>query len=303
MSGFRDAVNRRIFTLVGKVAPRLPHRAVLGLARAGGAVAASFGGTHVRRFKHNVGTTLGLPESAGPAGDWSAEDAVPASLARAGIASWIRNYLEVLALGGWPDERVLGRVTTNVPAEQVVRGALADTGAVVALPHLGNWDWAGAWACLTQMPVTTVAERLGEAEFAAYTRIREQLGMKVLAHDDPAAVPELIAAARAHRLVCLMADRDLVGSGVPVNWAGNTVTVPAGPAMVARRSGATLFAAATHYTEDGLVIVFSDPIPTMPGRDGLVQMMQQVIDFFVDQVRRHPQDWHLMQPFFDLDRR
>lgn len=293
MSALRDAVNRRIFTLVGRIAPRLPHPAVLALSRLGGAIAGSLPSSHVDQFRLNVATTLDLPAGRG----------VPRSLARAGIASWVRNYLEVLALGGLPRERILRRVTTNAPGEQVVRRTLADTGAVVALPHLGNWDLAGAWACLTKMPVSTVAERLGEAEFAAYTRIRERLGMQVLAHDDPAAVPELIAAARQHRLVCLMADRDLVGSGVPVSWAGKQITVPAGPAMVARRSGATLFAAATHFTDDGLTIVFSAPIPTLPGRDGLVQMMQQVTDFFVDQVRRHPQDWHLMQPFFDLDRR
>lgn len=293
MTGFRDAVNRRLFTLLGRIAPRLPHRALLVLSRVGGAAAGSLPGTHARRFEINVGTTLGLP----------AADGFPKSLTRAGIASWVRNYLEVLALGGWSRQRILRRVSTNAPGEQVVRRALADTGAVVALPHLGNWDLAGAWACLTKMPVSTVAERLGDAEFAAYTRIRERLGMRVFAHDDPVAVPELIAAARQHRLVCLMADRDLVGSGVPVTWAGKQVTVPAGPAMVARRSGATLFAAATHFTDEGLAIVFSDPIPTLPGREGLVQMMQQVTDFFVDQVRRHPQDWHLMQPFFDLNRR
>lgn len=296
MSRLRDTVNRQIFALVGKLAPRLPDPVMLALSRIGGAVVGSLPTTHVMRYRANVGTTLALPPRR------QGVRLAPPALARAGIASWVRNYLEVLALGGWPRERILRRVQTNHDGEQVVRGALADTGAVVALPHLGNWDLAGAWACLTQMPVTTVAERLGEAEFAAYTRIREHLGLQVLAHDDPAAVPELIAAARAHRLICLMADRDLVGSGVEVDWAGERIRVPAGPAMVARRSGATLFAAATHYTDQGMVIWFSDPIETQPGRDGLVAMMQQVCDFFIEQIRLYPQDWHLMQPFFDLDR-
>ena len=50
-------------------------------------------------------------------------------------------------------------MTTN---EQPLRDGFrrGRSGAIVALPHMGNWDLAGAWACLTGMPVTTVAERL-----------------------------------------------------------------------------------------------------------------------------------------------
>ena len=72
--------------------------------------------------------------------------------------------------------------------ESVLRTAYAGTGAVVALPHSGNWDLAGAWACLTGMPVATVAEQLSEAEYAAFMTFREGLGMTVLSHRDPAAI-------------------------------------------------------------------------------------------------------------------
>ena len=65
-----------------------------------------------------------------------------------------------------------GRVVTV--NESVLRTAYAGPGAVVALPHSGNWDLAGAWACLTGMPVTTVAEQLSEAEYAAFMAFRER---------------------------------------------------------------------------------------------------------------------------------
>ena len=44
-----------------------------------------------------------------------------------------------------------------------MRAAYASTGAVIALPHSGNWDLAGAYAELTGMPVTTVAEAAAPA--------------------------------------------------------------------------------------------------------------------------------------------
>ncbi|MDO5682961.1 MAG: hypothetical protein Q4G46_09065, partial [Propionibacteriaceae bacterium] len=141
-------------------------------------------------------------------------------------------------------------------------------------------------------------ENLGPQEFAAFSKLRGRLGMEVLAHDDPGTVGALINAVRRGRVVCLLSDRDLPGTGVPVSFAGQPVTMPAGPALVARRTGATLLSAAGHYVGDGMVLEISRPIPTQPGRDGLVAMTQQIADFFTDQVRRAPADWHLLQPFF-----
>ncbi len=111
------------------------------------------------------------------------------------------------------------------------RATMAATGAVVALPHSGNWDLAGAWACVTRLPVTTVAEALPNGDFESFLRFRERLGMEVLSHRDPGALIKLIGAVRRGRLVCLLADRDLAGRGLPVRWRGHPITMPAGPGI------------------------------------------------------------------------
>jgi KDO2-lipid IV(A) lauroyltransferase len=218
------------------------------------------------------------------------------ALVRAGLASYLRNFYEVLALPGWPPSRVLDVVSTT--GEETLREAFATRGAVVALPHSANWDLAGAWACRTGMPVTTVAEQLGDPEFRAFVAFRESLGMAVLSHTDPATLPALIEAARRRRLVCLVADRDLAGTGVPVSWAGHRITMPGGPALVARRSGAALIPAVCSYTATGMHISFGAAIEERPGRTGLAAMTQDVADFFAAEIARHPEDWHMMQPFF-----
>ncbi|WP_432557530.1 phosphatidylinositol mannoside acyltransferase [Granulicoccus sp. GXG6511] len=278
----RDWINRQIFALGRHVAPRLGPAAVRGLGRA-----AYFGArldhTHLETYRHNLRIVLGREPDE--------------TLLRAGIASWVRTYVEVLALPAWSRDEVLDRVVTV--GERHFRGAMAGPGAVVALPHLGNWDLAGAWACLSGFPVTTVAENLGPREFAAFSAIRGRLGMEVVAHDDPGALGELVGAVRRGRLVCLLSDRDLAGTGLPVRFADRIVTMPSGPALVARRTGATLLAAAGRYTDDGMVLEISAPISARPGRAGLIAMTQDIADFFLDQVRRAPADWHMLQPFFD----
>ena len=215
---------------------------------------------------------------------------------RAALRSYLRNFYEVLALPAWSEAEIQRRVRAiNEPA---VRDAHAGPGAVVALPHSGNWDLAGAWACVTGMPVTTVAEQLSDPDYAAFVAFRESLGLEVVSHRDPGALAALIEAIHCRRVICLLADRDLSGTGITVSWRGQSITMPAGPAIVARRTGAALLPAVCQFTEDGMVIIIGDPITHRQGRDGLAAMMQDVADFFADTIARQPEDWHMMQPFF-----
>lgn len=287
MSEARNWLNRQLFDLGARLCPALSIRTVRRLGALVAVPVAAADGVHLRTYRENLTRVLGHPPSE--------------ATVRAGVASWLRTWLEVLALPSWSTGDILDRVATT--GERHLRSAHAGPGAVVALPHLGNWDLAGAWACVTGLPVTTVAENLGDREFAAFSAIRSRLGMQVLRHDDPAAMDELLAAVHRGRVVCLLSDRDLTGSGLPVRFAGHPITMPAGPALIARRSGAALLAAAGRYTADGMVLDISAPIPARPGGDGLIAMTQDIADFCTSAIRRAPADWHVFQPFFDRSTR
>ena len=282
----RNGLIRGVYRFGWRVAPRLPAWSVSVIISAGSWAALLADGTHVRTLHHNLLQATGAP--------------VGNDLVRAALKSYLRNFYEVLALPGWTDAEIRHRVSAvNEPA---VREAHAGSGAVVALPHSGNWDLAGAWACVTGMPVTTVVEQLPPAEFAAFLAFREGLGMQVLSHRDPEVLSALADAIDRRRVVCLLADRDLPGTGVPVSWRGQHITMPAGPAILARRTGAALLPAVCQFTERGMTIIIGNKVPPRPGRDGLVAMMQDVADFFADTIARQPHDWHMMQPFFvDLE--
>ena len=279
----RDAVLRTVYRAGWRVAARVPDPVVRAGGATGARLATRAGGLHVELLRHNLSVATGMPAS----------DA----LVRAALRSYLRTFWEVLALPGWGPAATVARVRTE--GEERLRAAHAGPGSVVALPHSGNWDLAGAWACGTGMSVTTVAERLSDAEFTSFVAFREQLGMEVHSHRDPGTIAALAAALRRGRLVCLVADRDLDGRGVPVSWRGHPVTLPAGPAMVARRTGAVLLPAVCSYEGERMLIRFGEPVPPRPGRDGLVAMTQDVADFFSAQIAAAPQDWHMLQPFFD----
>ncbi len=271
-----------LYRLGWRIGPRLPGWLTAAVITIGSRRSVRHNGRHVQTLRGNLTVILGRP--------------VDDDLVRRAVASYLRNFVEVLALPGWSAQDVRSRVSTI--NETVLHTAYAGAGAVVVLPHSGNWDLAGAWACVSGMPVTTVAEQLGEAEYADFVAFREQLGMEVISHRNPTAISELVFAVRRRRLVCLMADRDLEQTGVSVRWNGEATTMPAGPAMIARRSGAALIPAVCQFTATGMKIIFGQPIAPEPGRLGLQAMTQQVADFFAATIMDQPEDWHMMQPFF-----
>jgi phosphatidylinositol dimannoside acyltransferase len=278
----RNWLLRGLYRFGWQVGARLPPRLVALIISAASWVALRHDGVHVRTLRRNLALTTGAP--------------VHRQLLRAALNSYLRNFYEVLALPAWSVNEIGRRVSAI--NEPVVRGAHAGPGVVVALPHSGNWDLAGAWASATGMPVTTVAEQLSDAEYAAFVAFRKGLGLEVVSHRDPRALTRLLDAIHCRRVVCLLADRDLSGTGVPVSWRGHSITMPAGPAIVARRTGAALVPAVCQFTEDGMAIIIGEPIASRAGKDGLVAMMQEVADFFADTIARKPEDWHMMQPFF-----
>ncbi|CAN5681762.1 phosphatidylinositol mannoside acyltransferase [soil metagenome] len=224
------------------------------------------------------------------------------ALTHAAVRSYLRYWCESFRLPSWPIEDVVRR--TRTVDEHHVRDAHAQgRGVVVPLPHMGNWDWAGAWACATGMPLSTVAERLEPErlydEFVAY---RNTLGMEILPlTGGDAAMPRLEEWVRGGGLVCLLADRDLSRTSVEVELCGARARMPRGPALLARRTGAPLVPVTLHYVGTDMTITFHAPVPHAEGDAGLVAMMQGVADAFTEGFRAHPQDWHMMQRVFAED--
>lgn len=248
-------------------------------------------GTGVRQLESNLlRAAPGLTEAA------------RSELCRAGVRSYFRYWHEVFRLPAWSAARTVDSVVTT-GEEKLRAGFSGGRGAIIALPHMANWDHAGAWACLTGMPVSTVAERLRpDSLFDRFVAYREQLGMEVIAlngRGNP--MMTLKASLGAGRLVCLLADRDLTGTGVEVELLGESARIAGGPAALSRMTGAPLVALTLVNQGPLMRLDFSDPIAPRRGRQGLVEMTQDIADWFTAGIRRTPADWHMLQPVFVSD--
>ncbi|MGH3354356.1 MAG: phosphatidylinositol mannoside acyltransferase [Nocardioidaceae bacterium] len=249
-------------------------------------------GSGVRRLQANL--RRACPE---------ATDAEIDELSRQGVRSYLRYWCEAFRLPVWSRDLVLERMVVH--HEHRLRDAYAEgRGVVIPLPHLANWDMAGAWACMTGMPLTTVAERLQpERLFRRFVAYRESLGMEVLPLTGGAEPPlrTLFARARAGRLICLVADRDLSASGVEVQLLGAPARLPGGPAAIARTTGAPLLPATLAYDGPRMHLTVHERVAPVTGSEGLREMTQGVADAFSEAIRAHPQDWHMLQRVFTDD--
>jgi KDO2-lipid IV(A) lauroyltransferase len=184
--------------------------------------------------------------------------------------------------------------------EQHLRDAVhSGRGVIVALPHVGSWEWGAMFLADVGWPMTAVVERLEPPDlFEWFVAKREAIGLSVIPLDDGAggAVARVL---RDGGTVGLLCDRDLQRNGIEVDLLGATTTVPAGPATLAIRSGAILLCAAV-YSGPGRDhhVVVTPPIDTSRQgrlREDVARVTQDVARELGWLIRRAPEQWHVLQ--------
>jgi KDO2-lipid IV(A) lauroyltransferase len=218
-------------------------------------------------------------------------------LVNAGIRSSMRYWCDTFRFPSWSKERLIS--TTICDNENFLRDPIAEKrGCIVALPHAGNWDHAGAYFCATGIPLTTVAEHLKpEKLFRKFLEYRTAIGMEVLDLNSRS-IAVLSQRLRAGKLIALVADRDLSKNGIPVNFFGKGAQMPAGPALLAIQTGADLITAFVKYEDVGIRIIFEEAIAVPESGsvpEKAASMTQIMADRFANHLAVNTVDWHMMQ--------
>ncbi len=219
---------------------------------------------------------------------------------------YARYYVESFRLPSMSNAAV-ARPFTIEGWERVLQGLEAGNGVILALPHLGGWEWAGRWMTDQGFKMTVVVEALDPPElFEWFADLRQDLGMTVVP-TGPKAGPAVLKALRANETVCLLCDRDLERSGIPVEFFGERTTLPAGPATLALRTGAVLLPVGCYFTSkyNGHHAVVRPPVPTVRRGEGLRDDITRVTEALAREleflIRRAPEQWHLFQPNWPSD--
>ena len=218
-------------------------------------------------------------------------------LTKQGMRSYLRYWFDTFRLSKWSKNRIIS--TTQVIRENLLRDpVLAKQGCIVALPHAGNWDHAAAYFCSTGITLTAVVEKLKpEAIFRKFLAYRESIGIEAISHKEKT-IPILTQRLQDGKLIALVADRDMSRNGVEVNFFGKTSKMPAGPAILAIKTGAPLITAYVRYLPGGIEIIFDETIkPTNSGseEEQIKLITQSMADNFAKRIKEYPVDWHMLQ--------
>ena len=250
-------------------------------------------GSSVRRLEANLARVLGPV----------APDELRAA-SREGMRSYMRYWCDAFRLPGWDAARIDTFELRN--AARLAEPVESGRGAICALPHMGNWDLAGAWASQHISPVHSVAEKLEpERLFRAFIDFRESLGMHIHGLGDPGVYGQLRATLEDGGMVALLADRDLSATGIDVEFFGATARFPAGPAALAVDTGAALVPVSLSWEGHNAAEALPEiAVPTTGDRNERIRVMTQgVATAFEGAIAEHPTDWHMLQRLWleDLD--
>jgi lauroyl/myristoyl acyltransferase len=219
--------------------------------------------------------------------------------------SYARYWLEMFRL---PHART-AEVEANIDVvgyEHIEAGLAAGRGVILALPHLGGWEYAGVWVVKAKgNRLLVVVEPVEPPElFEWFVRVRAAMGMDVVALG-PEAASASLRALRDNWLLALVCDRDLRGDGVEVEFFGEKTTMPAGPAMLALRGGAVIVPVAVYFRpQGGHHAVVRPPLDTTRRgslRDDVARITQDLAREFEGLIAAEPQQWHLLQPNWPSD--
>lgn len=271
----------------------MPLPMARAMFRAGADRAVAKRGPGVLRLERNLRNVLGHPPS-----DEFLRDA---------MRSYARYWLEAFRLPSLSPSQL--RMCFRLEGlDDLVKNNESGTGSIVALPHGGNWDAAGAMVTANGVPLTTVAERLKpEALYRRFLDFRESLGMRIIPHSGGGQpVDELMRALDRGHVVPLLADRDLSRRGVEVDFFSGRTKMPAGPALLAIRTGAPLYVVSMWFEPDVPCGQMSGPIAVPAADVGPLDvrvklLTQRVADELARGIAAHPVDWHMLQKLWLTD--
>ena len=286
MNRLKDLLSAQLYLVGWKIVQVLPEKSAYSLFEKLGKIFYNRNGKAVQRLRSNLQVVLPSAKS-----DELEEIVIK------GISSYFRYWCDTFRFPGWSNQKILDSVTAtneNLLKDPVAAG----TGVIVALPHSGNWDHAGAYFCAQGIPLVSVAERVKpEKLFQKFLTYRQAMGMEILALDSNT-LPTLSNRLGEGKLIALVADRDFSKSGVEVDFFSKKAKMPIGPAVLSLRTGAPLITAQVSYNANGIQIDFLGPLtPRIEGslEERAKDLVQQCADNFEIGITKHPEDWHMLQ--------
>lgn len=173
----------------------------------------------------------------------------------------------------------------------------AGHGSILVSAHMGSWELAGASMGMLGVPLTVVALPHKDPRVdQIFTNTRAEGNMEVVPVGG--AMTKLLRALKRNRVIALVSDRDVKGTGLRLPFFGQLTHVPVGHAKLALKTGAWIIPGSTYRVDDHRIVVDIQP-PIVPDlqTDTVESLTRRALAVLEDMIRRHPDQW---LSFFNL---
>lgn len=248
--------------------------------------------------RHNAIFNLRRALSYNPAGGspFPVDPANLRRLVRSSFRNQVINYYDLLRMPSLSTEEMRRQI--DVTGGEYIDEAIANgRGGIFFSCHLGMMDYGPVVATQRGAQIIVPVEPLkNQALFDFFSSLRASHGYEVVA-SEPRALRHLLRALHDNKFLCIVADRDFRGNGIPVKFFGMPTHMPAGFVALAIRTKARLLHAIGPRTQDGRYrAIISPPLEIESKLTGDLEadtaiVMQEIVHLFEAAIREYPDQW------------
>ena len=277
-----------LFAAGVRLAEWLPPAVLYGLAHAVGLGLSLLPSAPRRHLRQNLAVVLGVAPGA------PTLDRYVRSIYRAQTT----NYVDLLRAQRITADEATSSASPDGEGWAAFRRAMAaHQGLILVTAHFGRFELMTHYLAHLGLRLTLPVERLEPpALFDLIRRLRERPSFTLVAAD--LGLRPCLRALQRGDAVTLFADWDSTGHGVLVRFFDRPARLPAGPALLAVRTGAPLFVGFTMPDPDtgGVRTLIEPPLPVRRSGDfdaDVRDTSQLLATALQRRIRRYPQQWVL----------
>jgi len=224
------------------------------------------------------------------------------ALARRSLRNYAKSLVDFLRFPRLTVHELEALIAQSFGWENLESALQAGKGVILVSPHFGSWDFAGAILGLRGYQLHAVADAFKSARANELVqRSRLARGIDIIPFGG--ALKKLYQALRRGEIVALVLDRPMAGSGVAVRFFGEEAYLPAGPAALALKTGASIILGyCVRHPQDETKFLggFFPPlqfVPTGQRERDIPALTQKIAEDLEAIIRLYPDQWY---PFHNI---
>ena len=218
-------------------------------------------------------------------------------IAKSMMRSYNRMLFEFFRLPHLDRDELLGRVEVE-GREHLEKAVERGHGAVICCTHIGNWELAAVVLAHWGYTLHAVAGiQLNRWLSPAVRETKSELAIHTVSPED--GFRKLLRALERGELIALMVDGDVYRHGTRVELFGRETRFPAGPGVLAQRTGAQVICGFCERVGPGRFRIFIEPALEPASFPDSESLHAAVAARAERHIRQHLDQWCIFRPLWE----